>query len=126
MPTPYTEAELKAVLDGLGNLTPDGIADRVAATVGTGKAECQNPQGCAVALYVAKVLDVQAPWYIEIGTWGSYLIDDRDGVELYVENPESVSKFIGQFDKGFYPSLVTPDSLAKVLERERRKESSLI
>ena len=112
-----TQADLRAALNGLADLEPDEIAEKVKHLIGKEKAVCGHPQQCAIALYLEKSIGVQRPWQVHVGSYTAELFNYDDSESFHLDLPAAVEDFIHKFDKGGYPELTEPESLAKVLRR---------
>lgn len=129
------QQRLLQIRDAFDGLEADQVADVVRNELNGEKAVCGNPHSCAIALFVAKRLNLDPDKYsISQGLPGTYIYD-LEGEKAYkkaiqvgapwtvqdelltamkaasVMMPEGVASFISRFDAGLYPDLATEDSL---------------
>lgn len=115
---------LRQALSVFEDKTADEVADIVRRELDGSKAVCGNPQSCAIAVYLSRVLDLQYPWIPSVTVNAVTVFDveseNWEDVAAYYQNrvnlPAGIGQFISDFDMGMYPDLATEDSLAPLTE----------
>lgn len=115
---PDVASRVKDVIDHLGKLSPDDIAETLKKHGVRGRRQFIN--ACPIANYIRQEAALKPEPYAEVEVLSRFIrVEDRDRynnedegitvtsqVYITIDLPETVQSFIKKFDAGDYPELI--------------------